>query len=378
MNEDKELPPNCPPPQTAVPQLAPSPKDNPGRRRAVGIALFVLMNVAVIMTTAYFDFVEGGTPSRHDLLDITPVYLLAAFWCFAIAVAAETMKYYIMQEHLGCGASVPTAFKVAVLGRYYDNITPFGAGGQPFQVMFLRRSGLPSGAATTMSIAGFISSQAAFIFIAILVFCFRGAMKIDSAAVFVPATVGFMFYVLTPSAVVLFAISPKMTTRVIALICSAGGKLRLLKRPQSIQDRAVVTLTESRVGMAAIIMHRGMTVNIMLLSLVYQLALCSMPYFVLKMFGSDLGFFSVFCTTVFIYLCITFVPTPGNSGMAEGSFYTLFSVLGQAHLFWAMLLWRFFCYWSFVITGFVVISVNAVSTRRRAPPSRGGGDSPPN
>ena len=59
------------------------------------------------------------------------------------------------------------------------------------------------------------------------------------------------------------------------------------------------------------------------------------------------------------------MPTPGNAGAAEGAFYLVFSAMGSDGVFWAMLIWRIFCHYSFIIIGAVIYGVNALRGRRR-------------
>ena len=60
-----------------------------------------------------------------------------------------------------------------------------------------------------------------------------------------------------------------------------------------------------------------------------------------------------------LYAGISFIPTPGNSGAADLSFYLLFSVgvpfMGLA--FSAMVLWRILSFYSYIIIGFVFTTV---------------------
>jgi len=108
------------------------------------------------------------------------------------------------------------------------------------------------------------------------------------------------------------------------------------------------------------------SVCLILLSLVFRVALCAMPFFVLKMFGASVRFLPIFCSTIYIYASITLVPTPGNAGAAEGAFYLVFSAMGSDGVFWAMLIWRLFSHYSFIIAGAVVYAVNAIEAKRLA------------
>ena len=67
---------------------------------------------------------------------------------------------------------------------------------------------------------------------------------------------------------------------------------------------------------------------------------------------------------VFIQSAVSLIPTPGNAGAAEGSFYIVFSSLGTAGTFWSMLLWRLQCYYSFIIIGVLIYGYIAVTKMR--------------
>ena len=92
----------------------------------------------------------------------------------------------------------------------------------------------------------------------------------------------------------------------------------------------------------------------------YQVAICSIPFFVVNAFGAKVGFLRSLAMCLYVYASVAFVPTPGNAGAAEGSFYLLFNELDVSGLFWAMLVWRFLCYYSFLLMGMLVYAVHTV------------------
>jgi uncharacterized protein (TIRG00374 family) len=123
-------------------------------------------------------------------------------------------------------------------------------------------------------------------------------------------------------------------------------------------------LDSYRSSLAVIEKDKVTSFCLVVLSLVYRIALCSMPYFVLKMFGAPVSFMHIFASTIYIYASICLVPTPGNAGAAEGAFYLVFSAMGTEGVFWAMLVWRLFSHYSFIIIGGVIYGVNALRGRR--------------
>ena len=109
------------------------------------------------------------------------------------------------------------------------------------------------------------------------------------------------------------------------------------------------------------------------LSFFEHIANLSIAFFVLKGFGLELGlpFISewiIICSICFIlFASITFIPTPGNSGAADLSFFLLFETVLYAGLaFPAMLVWRLFSFYSTIIVGFTFATLKKKSDLKKA------------
>ena len=99
------------------------------------------------------------------------------------------------------------------------------------------------------------------------------------------------------------------------------------------------------------------------MSVVTRILICSIPYFVLLAFNGTGSYFDILCITFIIYSAITLIPTPGNSGAAEASFYLIFSNLDTGGVFWSMLVWRFICYYLYIFVGIGIYIYNAIKAR---------------
>ena len=333
--------------------------------RRVLTILFVLFNVAVIAGTAYIDFTEERIPFAS--LGVNMRFLFAAAGCLAVAVSAESLKYYIMMRKLNGSATPRVAFEVAMLGKYYDCITPTGAGGQPFQVYYLKKMNVSTGASAAMPIAGFLTLQFAFVLLAIVVFIF-GTPFLNyipdyKVAIRVAAYIGVAFYSALPTLIVLFAIFPNAAGSVLRFFIVLLSKLKIVKDPERTAGKVLAAFNEYRESIVVICKKKHLLLILLAFGLTYHIALCSIPYFVLRAFGGTLMYRSVFSMMVLIYCAITYIPTPGNSGAAEASFYALLSTLNQSHLFWAMIIWRFFTFYAFLAIGCGIFTFGAIEKR---------------
>ena len=345
---------------------APMNQKKPSKKRIILTIIFVLINIGVIVVTAIVEFSKNASDAKEiPFLGLDFRYLLAAVACVLVFYGAETAKHLIMMRYLLGKPNFKTAFQVTVIGKYYDNVTPLGAGGQPFQIYYLSKRGLPKGAAASMPILAFITSNFGFVILAFLVFIVNPGAT-GSTVVSVSAWIGLLFYSAVPVTIIIFTIAPKFAEAILNFFILVLSKIRLIRDREKAQKATFTALGEYRDVIRSIANRKGLPVLglLLLLSLVYYIALCLMPHYVLRAFGGAATWFQSFCITVNIYAAITFIPTPGNAGAAEGTFYALFSVLTGAYLFWAMLVWRFFCYYLFIIMGGVVYAYNALTAQR--------------
>ncbi len=333
------------------------------RNKRILMILFIALNAAVIAWTAFSEFqgTEGAEKFRN--VHIRWVYLIPAVLLMVLAIAAETAKYVVVMKKT-CGyANWKLCRRTVLYGRYYDNITPSGIGGQPFQIYYLAKNGVPNAQSAAIPIAGFLSMQFSFILLALICGIFGGNL-VESDVVRVASYVGMVLYSLFPVLILLFtffpAFSEKLTRGVVAILAF----FHLVKNKEERSASFIRNVEEYSTSLREFIKNGWTCVVVMALGLLYQAALCSVPYFVILAFGGEISFISCFVTIVTIYAAITFIPTPGNAGAAEGVFYAVFSVLTSGYIFWAMLTWRFLVYYAYIGYGIALTIVESVEKKR--------------
>lgn len=331
------------------------------RTRLIWVIIFIVVNAGVIIYTAIHDFSgQRPVPLGYKFEFSNVMLIIAGLACMLLALGLEVFKYIVMMRSVKEKVSFKTAFETAALGKYYDCVTPSGVGGQPFQIYHMHKAGYTTGSSVAMPLTSFVFMQLAFIFLAILTFIFKGGV-VDTLAIRIPAFIGVVCYSIVPFFIIFFSISDTLAKRVVAFLIRVGGRLKIVKNVEDTTSSIITSLEEYRRSLKMLATKRFLILKLFGLSFVYQLAMCSIPFFVLYAFHGNGTFLDILAMTVFIYCAITIVPTPGNSGAAEGSFYLVFSGLDSSGLFWAMLIWRFICYYSFIVLGIMIYGSNAVS-----------------
>lgn len=334
------------------------------RSRIIWIAIFVVVNVVVIAYTAVTEFSNPPEELQFTFGFNNVLFLLAGIGCMLLALALESFKYITMMRNLGVKVSPKAAFQTAALGKYYDNITPSGIGGQPFQIYNMHTMGYSNGVSAAMPLTSFLTMQIGFVILALIVLIFKSDAIGELVGVRIIAYIGVICYMAVPFAIILFTISKKTAIRLITFLINLGAKVRIIKDPEKSINGVLKSVGEYNDSIVMMSRKKWLLVKLLVMSFIYQLAISSIPFFVLLAYNGSADFIDTVAMTVYIYCAITVIPTPGNAGAAEGSFYLVFSQLDPTGLFWAMLVWRVICYYGFIVIGIGIYGYNAIAARR--------------
>lgn len=349
--------------------------------------IFVVFVLAVLGITFYNDFFASGRPplSWEDVKEIATtgwIYLLAAFLALGFCYLFKGLKLSIMCKSVTGKFHFKTCFETGVVGHYYNSITPLGAGGQPFEIYHLAKHGVPGGAAASLPIATFFLNQFAFVILSITAYTLFQQNLLDlpdSLLNVFPTTghvlviIGLICCLLMPTLVIFFSMLPKLGAKIIRFVMYLGGKLRLVKKPKETTFKTIKSVVMNARCLRKFATKPLAFFPTFLLSFCEWFALCSTAFFTLKLFGYDIPntpfimqWLQVVQLCLILYAAISFIPTPGNSGAADGFFYILFSVKLVAGLaFPALVTWRLFSFYSFIIVGFIFTSLKKKADHKR-------------
>lgn len=337
-------------------------KNKKRTRKIILTTLFMILNIGVIVWIANSIFDETPSEGFDSMLTLWGknwYFVLLAFLCPVMALTAEGMKFFVMiGKKLKGARHFRVSMKTALFGKYYDNVTPLGTGGQPFQIMYLYKYGISGPDASLMPVTSFVMNQFAFILIAITVFI-TGSHLVPVNFLRVSAYVGSFFMIAMPLLVLFFTIFPVISRKLSIGVLKLLHKMKLVKSVDIRIQKIDYFIVRFKTSLKEMRKSKGTLIAIFLLSLIYQIAMFSIPYFVIMATGVTVSYVEIFALCVFVYSAISYIPTPGNSGASELSFYLLFeAVLVGTSLFWSMLMWRFASYFFIIILGVLTLLID--------------------
>ena len=339
--------------------------------------LFIVFVVGVLVYTAYNDFFAPGTdrdiPEWEDfktLLANSWQYLVYALLCLFAGLLVKGGKLAIMCKPLTGKFHFKTCIETGIIGSYYNNITPLAVGGQPFEIYHLAKHGIHGGIAASLPIAAYITNQFAFVGLgAIAVALFStNALGIHAAitGVFpvgftVMAIIGIICCSIMPLLVLMFCLMPRTCSKLVHFVMYLGGKMRIVRDPKKTTIKTIKNVIHNAECLKKLAKKPLLLITTFLFSFLEHILNASMAYFTLMAFnfhvdgmGGGMQYLQILQLCFILFLSVSFIPTPGNAGAADLSFFALFKIgLKSGFAFPAMTIWRFFSFYSYIVIGFI-------------------------
>lgn len=306
---------------------------------------------------SFVDVVRGG---NWVFAIITLVVLLAILFC-------DWFKYAVIMKTTTGKFNLRTSMKVAFLGKYYDNVTPFAAGGQPMQIYYLHKKGFSGGVSSAVVLIKYFAHMFSMTFVGLLLMaCNTGILAgvgdaTWSTLIFVAGWIGLAINMALPLGIILFALLPKFSQKMAGFVVGIGAKIKIVKDKERAMAKALGVVKDFRSAFA-IMSHKPLNFIILVVLCLVDVSLSfAFPYFILRMFsaidgsGGILVLLQIMALNVYAIHSVAVIPTPGNSGAIEVVVMKAFSALtASAVLTWSVLTWRLVVYYIYIVIGIIL------------------------
>ena len=322
-----------------------------------GIILFTL-GLVLYLSARGGDIGDAWTA----LLNANPGWIAAALvsWCIFMTFEAMGLHVFFRQQKMKVKFSL--SLQAALIGSFYSSVTPAATGGQPMQVLALKKRNIPAGISSSALAVKFFTFQTALLTLGGLLWIFNPAIVlqcIDQAKWIVLA--GFVINGLTVVAVILLAINKNIVRGIITLFIRAGKALHLVRNADHLTARAEAAISDFHASVDMLTHHPIRLFYLYLISCVQLLGLMSIVYCVYRALGlAQYTYFDILTLQFLLFIAASFTPLPGASGAQEGGFYIFFQHIFPADkLVGGLLLWRFFTYYFTLIIGLCAVIIDS-------------------
>ena len=326
--------------------------------------ILLIITVIVLICVLKDDF-----PSIIETLTSANLFwIIIALLCFFVALAFEAKAYQEIIQGYQYDYSFKKSYRMLLITKFFNGITPFSSGGQPMQIYMLKKDGIRLTKATNIIIQNFIIYQAALVLFGILAIIINYCLKIFTEVTLLKqlVTIGFLINTLVMVGLVIISFSSKFNHFVVKKSISILSKLKLIKNKEEKQEKWKEKVDDFHEGTEYLKKNKWLCLKAFIYNVIYLALTYLMPYFVIiglhNGLPSGVTPLKVICSSAYVLLMGSFVPIPGASGGIEFGYFKFFGNFIKGSLLKAsLLIWRTISYYLPMIIGGILFNINTKS-----------------
>ena len=319
--------------------------------------LFPILTISITLGfVLYFLLSNGGVENIGDIF----ARLRWEWALLAVAAALGTLVLEGFTLNLFCRHVCPwwrfgRSFSIGMTGLFYCAITPFSTGGQPMQIYAMSKMGMDAGkAGSVIAMKTLVYQVVMVLYSLILVSTQLGFFQRNISNFSFVTVIGLLSNSLFIAAVLTFTVSARGTDRALRFCLRSLYRMRLLKHPVQ---------RYHRIHSQLMMFHKSAGVMGRSFRLYFVTAVCTavqitvnslVTYFIYRSFSlppENAPMITMVAAQVFVNMVSAFIPLPGASGGAEGSFVIFFNKFFGQDVVPAMFLWRILTYYINILFG---------------------------
>lgn len=329
-------------------------------------ALFL---VVVFSCTCYAIFKENDLSTiLHWITKVKKEYILFAMLLVPVFVVSESVIISYLMKHFGTKVPLRKSCIYSFIGFFYSCITPSATGGQPMQLVYMKKDKIDLSEASIVLLIITIGYKMVLVLIGGLVILLRRAWLHQIMGKFIGLCyLGMVLNVICIAWMCILVFSRKIAPWLIRKAEHIGVRLRILNKSEKRREKIQHTIQRYQDASKFLVNNKGVFIPVFLLSLFQRVVLFYTTYLVYKGFGlSGTSCMNIIVIQALISLSVDMLPLPGGMGISEGLFAHMYQpVFGQVLIVPAMLLSRWISFYCVLFISAVITLIAFFVYRRR-------------
>lgn len=294
-------------------------------------------------------------------------WLFACIGSLLLYWFADGLLLYDITAYMYKRMPLRRCVKIGVIGLYYCALTPSSTGGQPMQVIYMKRDNVPVGTATCIVGIKFVIYELSLCTIYVIGMLLRGGdYFVNNHEAFWLAAVGFIINLAAVFFIILTIINKKLVLTIGNWLIRVFAKIRIIKNKEKTLGHFAEAIDEYHTAASYISKYKLRALGSFFISIINLAFLFLIPYLIYLSFGfTKYNIIDIFIMEAFLFLAVSFFPLPGAAGASEGGFMLFFGPYFGAVTAVAMLIWRFLTYYTILITGSLMVVFDEVFSIRK-------------
>ena len=125
--------------------------------------LNILVLIFITILVLYFSLKDNFSESINQIFTMNIWYLLIAFGLLMLFWIFRSYPMYTFCKKINKDFKYSSSFQLTLRTQFFNAVTPFATGGQPYQIYYLKQAGIDYASSTSVVLENFIVYQIALV-----------------------------------------------------------------------------------------------------------------------------------------------------------------------------------------------------------------------
>lgn len=330
-------------------------------KRKLNVIILILITLIVL----YFSLKDNFFAIMNQILKMNIWYLLIAFLLIILFWLFRSYPMYTFCKRINKEFKYRQSFHLTLRTQFFNAVTPFSTGGQPYQIYYLKQAGIDYASSTGIVVENFIVYQIALVILGLISLIMNQIFSIFTKVPILSKLITLGFIINTFVIVIMFilAFSTKINKLIINLAIRFLTKIKIIKNKDKKINEWEENIDRFHNSAVSLLKEKKTFISNILYNFLALCCIYLVPLFVLYSMGdfSSITPGIAIVTSAYILIIGSFVPIPGGSGGLEYGFIQFYgNFVTGSKLSAMMLVWRFITYYFGMIVGAISLNIRRV------------------
>ena len=326
--------------------------------------------LALVFTLTLLSIFRGEDISQifNHIRTAEPIYIALSIACVILFIFGEAAVIHYMLKTLGVRIRFRQCCLFSFIGFFYSCITPSASGGQPMQVVAMRKTQIPVAVSTVVLAIVTVTYKLVLVLIGAAILIVRP----DSLIFYLEPVesiiyLGMMLNVVCITLILLIVFDPMavrtLATNTLALV----NRIRPLRRPEKQAARIERIVTQYQGAAEYYRTHTHVIAHVFLITLAQRCVLFLITWFTYRSFNlSGHTMPAIVSLQAMISVASDMLPLPGGMGVSENLFLEIFNpIFGEELVLPGMMISRGISYYTQLLISGIMTVVAALALKEK-------------
>lgn len=331
-------------------------KKNNILKRVISFIIIAIITSLVL----YFSLKDDYKNIIHEIKTINKLWFLVAFIMMFMYWLIKALVRKKLVSKFNKNYKFIDSFKLSLELNFFNGVTPFATGGEPYEVYSLTKHGIKGTDSTNIMIQNFITYQIALVLLGMIAIITNQFVHIfPSGFLTYLITIGFTINFLVIVFLFVITFGKKIDKFIMKIIVFILSKFKIVKNKENTLEKFHNYLEEFHEGATILLKDKKTFIKMIMLQFLSLSIFYLIPLILLYGMGdySSLNGYESIIISAYVMLIGSFVPIPGGTGGLEYGFIAFYgNFIKGSKLNAIMLLWRFITYYFGIMLGAIVLN----------------------